>query len=688
MIPTIVSQADALPVALFQTDIDGRLTGANDAYRALVQPSGALALGSAPWSVAPPGDRAAAERIWHHRAGSGDVVSVEFRIWRPDGTITWIRIDCRPTSGGFDGVATDITEQVSDRQTRQRLETLFDAVDEAVVVLDREGRPLLVNDAARLLIGAAADVADTDLVREPTAQSLIESIRHQVPRDVVAPGARATRWRGEVAYRSPDGFNRTLVVQLVVERADDGAVESYAAALRDVTAERQLHAELTHQATHDSLTGLPNRTLFLRTLAEAIDRARTTRAMLGVLFVDLDNLKDVNDSIGHEYGDALLSSIAHRLASATRPSDVVARIGGDEFVILCEGIGDSRTAHTVAERIRQSVSGRMVLQGIDISTSASIGVALATVDLMESATSSDLAVTLMRNADTAMYHAKLHGRSRVEMFTDEMRVAARDRLDLAADLERAAARDELQNVYMPIVSAHDGRIVAAEALLRWHHPVRGLLTPPSFIEVAIDRGLIVTLGDGALRRACADLRRWIDQGSVDPGFTMHVNVSARELVDHSVVERIMSAVRDAGLSPSQLALEITEHALAADDAVMTRTLHALRRQGIRLALDDFGRGSASITQLQSAPIDEVKLDEAVVRRLGQASTSDDAVVRSVIQLAHSLDMTVIAEWVTNDQQLERLRALGCDLLQGHRVHEAVSAADFVTLLARRSGSLI
>lgn len=689
MMPGIDSRADSLPVALFETDADGRLTGANEAFRVLVQPSGALALGSAPWSAAPPNDRAMAEDAWQRYTargdGADDRLTIEFRIWPHDGSERWIRLECRRTSTGYEGVALDATDEVLDRRTAHRLESLFDTVDEAVVVLDRDGRPLLVNDAARRLVGAGSE---TDLVADPIARALVDSVRHQVPRDVLAPGATTSRWQGEIAFRSPDGFQRTLIVQLAVERTPDGAIESYAAAIRDVTAQRQLQAELAHQATHDALTGLPNRTLFVRTLAEAIDRARTTRSTVGVLFVDLDNLKDVNDSIGHDYGDSLLSSIAQRLASATRPSDVVARIGGDEFVILCEGIGDARTAQTVAERVRQAVTGRMVLQGVDIATSASIGVALATPESLDSGASTDLAIALMRNADTAMYHAKVHGRSRVEMFTEEMRAAARDRIELAADLERAAAREELVNTYMPIVSAHDGRIVAVEALVRWQHPTRGELTPPSFLDIAIDRGLIVTIGDGVLRRACTDLRAWIDQSLVDPGFTMHVNLAARELVDHTIVERVMSAIRTAGLSPSHLVVEFTEDAVPTEDAIVTRTLQGLRRQGVRLALDDFGRGAASVTRLQAMPVDHVKLDEALIRDLGQPSGSADAVARAVIQLAHSLDMSVIAEWVTSELHVERLRALGCDLLQGHRIEEALSADDLVALLSRRAGSLL
>lgn len=684
MIPGIDSRAESFPVAHFEADADGRLTGANEIYRSLVA-GGTVALGSAPWSVAPPSDRAAAEAAWQASASSGDHVSIEFRVISVDGAERWIRADFRRRGDGFDGLATDVTSEVRDRDTARRLEALFDAVDEVVVVLDRTGRPVLANGAARRLVGASATAPLAD---DPGARTLVDAVRDQIPRDVVSPGASGSHWNGEIAFRAPDGRHLTLAVHVVVERAADGSVESYAAIARDITAQRELQSELAHRATHDALTGLPNRTLFVTALTEAIERARSTRSVLAVLFVDLDNLKEVNDSIGHEYGDSLLSTVAHRLTSATRPSDVVARIGGDEFVILCDGVGDARTAQSVAERIRQSVTGQIVVQGVEITTGASIGVAVADGSALDESAGDELAVSLMRDADTAMYHAKMHGRSRVEMFTEQMRISAAERLQLAADLERAAARNELVNVYMPVASTHDGRIVAAEALVRWEHPVRGLLTPPAFLDIAEEKGLIVGIGEGVLRRACADLRRWIDTGRVEPGFTVHVNMTARELVDHTVVERVMTAIRSSGLSPSNLVLDVREDAVRTDDAVTMRTLHTLRRNGVRLALDDFGAGTASLTRLQALPVDVLKLDEKLVRRLGQPGGADDAVTRAIVQLAHSLGMSVVAEWVTSPEQMDRLRLLGCDAAQGHHIGTALPADAMVWRPGGRSGSTL
>jgi diguanylate cyclase (GGDEF)-like protein/PAS domain S-box-containing protein len=670
----------SLPLGVFEADRDGRLVAANDAFRALALGDGPLPVGSAPWSNAHPGDRAAAELAWRRCQERNLSFSVEFRVWRPDGGLVWVGLAAeavRDRDGqltGYIGTATDHTDQVRERQLNERLVGLVDASPDAVLIIDRHGSPVFINEAARALLGIASGA---DVVREPQARSFMQVVRDQLPREVMT-SAESARWQGEIGYRDPTGFMRTLALTMLVERAADGTVEFWAGIARDVTAPRQLQDELIHQATHDALTGLPNRTLFLRKLAEAIERSRTLKAPVAVLFLDLDNLKDVNDSIGHEVGDVLLSTVSRRLVSATRPSDVVGRIGGDEFVMLCEGVADEHVAMDLAERVRHSVTGRLMLMGNEVFTSASVGVAMVSPNMLGDETPAEAAVTLLRNADTAMYRAKQRGRARCEVFTDEMRHVARERVQLAAGLERAMANGELRLVYQPIVSAHTGRIAGGEALLRWDHPERGVLTPPSFVDLAEESGLIVPIGDWVVRQAAVDTRAWLDAGLVDRSFVVHVNVSARQLADSIFVERVLSTLRELELDPGNLDLEFTERTMLDENPGVLRSIHALKRYGVRLGIDDFGTGYSSLSYLRRFPADYLKLDGSFVGDLG-VSGNEDPIVRSVIQLAHSLDMAVIAEWVTTDDQLSRLRLLGCDFLQGHRLGEPVPAEEFSVL---------
>jgi len=555
---------------------------------------------------------------------------------------------------------------------------LLDVTADAVLVFDQHGVLMFCNDGARELIG----VNEQSGLNDAAAQMFIQAIRDQVPREVTT-SSTSNRWEGELGFRSPDGIMRTLSIVLQIVRTADGVISHYSAIARDITEAKQLQDELTRQATHDAMTGLPNRVLFLRKLSEALERSRTLKRGVTVLFVDLDKLKDVNDNIGHGVGDQLLNTIAKRLVSATRPSDIVARIGGDEFVVLCDGLGDEHVAMDVADRVRQAMTGQVILQGIEIFTSASIGIAMATPALLAEESPNDAAVTLLRNADTAMYRAKQRGRGRCEMFSEEMRKTDRDRAALSSELERALATNQLFVVHQPIVSTHTGRVAGTEALLRWNHPERGVLTPPVFLEMAEESGAIGPIGDWVIRQACTDARSWMDTNVVDGSFIVHVNVSARQLSDSGFVERVMGSLKDTKLEPSHLALEINETTMLNDNPAIMRTLNALKRLGVKLAIDDFGTGYSSLAHLRDFPADFLKLDGTLVRDIGLQG-SDDPIVRSIIQLAHSLNMSVIAEWVTTDDQTQRLRLLGCDFVQGNRIGEPVVASEFAPLVQSRS----
>jgi diguanylate cyclase (GGDEF)-like protein len=472
----------------------------------------------------------------------------------------------------------------------------------------------------------------------------------------------------------------TVVVQVV--RNADGSVQHWSTIARDITEERQSQAELARQATHDDLTGLPNRVHFVRKTTEALERSRTTHSSVAVLFIDLDKLKHVNDTIGHAVGDQLIVTISKRLAAATRPSDLVARISGDEFVVLCEGLLDEQVALDVAERIRLSITGPLILQGIEIEAGASVGVAMATPELLASESSADAAVTLMRSADTAMYRAKQRGRGRSELFSDDMRTAARDRQQLASELEQALAGDQFSVLFQPIESAHTGRVVAAEALLRWNHPTRGLLAPAAFLDLADESGLIAPIGDWVLANGARTIGAWMNEGLVERTMTIHVNASRRQLSDITFVDRALTIMRDNGLDGSHLVFETSEATLVDNNPSVLRTVTALKRQGVRIAVDDFGAGYSSLSSLRTFPADLLKLDGTLVRDVGRTDGGDDPMVRSLIQLAHSLNLVVCAEWVTTEDHVQRLKALGCDLLQGNRIGEPIAADAFALKLQR------
>ena len=640
-----------------------------------------------------PHERTECERRWVQHRDSGETFTVEFRIGLATGEVMWIQVSTQPVVidgalAGYIGTAIDCTTLVTQRQLSDQLVGLLDVSGDAVLVFDRVGELVFANDTARTLIGVidpgagAGDVA---------ARTFMQAVRDQLPRvllDAAPPADSSHRWEGEIGFRSPDGIARTLSVVVQVVRDANGSVHHWATITRDITEERQSQAELARQATHDALTGLPNRVLFERKTTEALERSRTTHSSVAVLFIDLDKLKHVNDTIGHAVGDQLIVTVARRLAAATRPSDLVARISGDEFVVLCEGLLDEQVALDVAERIRMSITGPLVLQGVEIEAGASIGVAMSTPELLNTESAADAAVTLLRSADTAMYRAKQRGRGRSELYSEDMRTAAKARQTLASELEQALAGNQFAVVFQPIESAHTGRVVAAEALLRWNHPTRGLLAPGAFLDLADESGLIAPIGDWVLNESARTVAEWISTGLVDRNMAIHVNASRRQLSDITFVDRALTILRDNNLEGSQLVFETSEATLVDNNPSVLRTVTALKRQGVRIAVDDFGAGYSSLASLRTFPADLLKLDGTLVRDVGRTDGGDDPMVRSLIQLAHSLNLIVCAEWVTTEDHVQRLKVLGCDLLQGNRIGEPISAEAFATKLRRTTAQSI
>ena len=649
------------------------MTSANDAFRALALSGAPLTLGVAPWSHAVPARRAELEAQWIASRSTDTSFVAHFRVTGTDGVDVVIAFAAHPvrdTNGHvvrYVGTAHDMTTLVSNDQLNDQLLGALDAASDAIVVFDARARLTFANRGAAELLGVS-DATDAD---DEAAATFFDAVRNQVPREVLTNASRSS-WSGELGHRSPDGFMRTLALTLHVVRGSDATVDHYSVIARDVTEHKQLQAELQRQATHDELTGLPNRTLFLRRVAEALDRSRTLRRGVTVMFLDFDGLKTVNDTVGHRFGDQLIVSVGKRLVNATRPSDVVARLSGDEFAVLAEGVGDESLALEIAERLRASITGQHVIQGVEVTSGASVGIAIATQALLAEQSPADAALTLLVNADTAMYRAKQRGKGRCEIYSEAMRTQARDRLTLGSQLERALARSEMSLLYQPIVSIHTGRVVAIEALLRWQHPERGTLTPPAFLDVAEETGAIGPIGDWVIATAARTLRELLDEGTLERSVAMHINVSPRQLSDAGFVERTTSSLQQAGIDARQLVLEFTEATALAGSPAVTRSLNALGRLDVRLSIDDFGTGYSSLAHLRDFRAAQLKLDGTFIRNVGRDG-ADDPIVRSIVQLAHSLDMSVVAEWVQSAEQLQRLRLLGCDQAQGNHVCEPVDA---------------
>jgi len=473
----------------------------------------------------------------------------------------------------------------------------------------------------------------------------------------------------------PEGEVRWLSCEGLAELDTAGAVVRFRGTAQDVTGRRRAEEELAHQAVHDALTGLPNRLLVTERLEQALARASRTGSEVAVLFVDLDRFKLVNDGRGHAAGDGLLVTVAERLRWVVRSNDVVARFGGDEFVVVCEGRAARLESALVAERITEALREPVIINGQEVFLSASVGIAVS-----DGGGSPE---SLLRDADAAMYRAKAKGRARCEFFDDTMRTEAIGHLETQSALHRALERNELRVHYQPVVELATGAVTGVEALVRWEHPHHGLVPPGSFIPVAEENGLIVPIGEWVLGEAAAQLTRWKQQPW---GRTLiaNVNLSARQLRQTDLVPALMGVLLRSGLGPESLCLELTETAFMEDAGNHRDTLGEIRGLGVGLAIDDFGTGYSSLTYLKRFPVSVLKIDQVFVRGLGQ-DAADTAIVRSVIDLAHALGLVVVAEGVETADQVAHLQRLGCDQAQGYFFSRPQPAEELERQLSATSG---
>jgi diguanylate cyclase (GGDEF)-like protein len=419
----------------------------------------------------------------------------------------------------------------------------------------------------------------------------------------------------------------------------------------------RVNRENRHRAFYDSLTGLPNRALFLDLLTQAVNHFKSDRILRAVLFMDLDQFKIINDSLGHRAGDELLIIAARRLQTCLRPGDTAARLGGDEFIVLLDGVGDVGDAVQVAQRIAKALGSPIKLAGRQMVVSTSMGIAICEDANCEPD-------DLLRNSDVAMYHAKTEGKARCKVFNADMHAQALRRLELENELRLAIEREELTIYYQPKVLLSTGIIVGMEALVRWDHPTLGLIAPKEFIPLAEEVGLIDSLGRWVLGEACAEARRWQEQHPAAPPLVTSVNLSMGQFQGSDLVPEIAEILHQTGLDPSCLELEITERVVMEDVEYAIDVLEQLKKLGITIALDDFGTGYSSLEALRRFPLDALKIDKGFVDGISK-SQQDTAVVQLVIDLAHAVGIQVIAEGVETAKQLRQLRDMGCDQAQGY-----------------------
>jgi diguanylate cyclase (GGDEF)-like protein len=454
----------------------------------------------------------------------------------------------------------------------------------------------------------------------------------------------------------------------------DPAVSGVVVNSWDITKRKSLEEQLRHQAFHDPLSGLGNRVLFMYRLEHALTRANRRDAKVAVLFTDLDNFKVINDSLGHEVGDQLLVAVAERLKACLRPEDIAARLGGDEFTILVEEVDGVRDAVRLAERIAESLQPPFALEQHEIFSTISIGIAFRSPF-------QEQPVDLLRHADLAMYRAKHKGKARYEVFESSMGTDALERLWLENQIRRAVEREEVEVYYQPVVTLEGGRIVGAEALVRWEHPTRGLLLPEAFLSVAEETGLIVRIGEGVLREACRQAQAWHEPYPSVPPLTVSVNLSPRQLFRPELVAEILAETE---IYPDSLQLEITEGTMTSKGLLTANdTFRKLKDLGVQLAVDDFGMGYSSLSYLKHFPVDFLKLDRSFFAGLGQdtdGASKDAKIVSAMIDLTHALGLEAVAEGVETAEQLAQLRNMKCDLAQGNYFSEALPSEALSVIL--------
>jgi diguanylate cyclase (GGDEF)-like protein/PAS domain S-box-containing protein len=605
--------------------------------------------------------------VWRHRRQSGEVFDAE---------IVCHRMDFR----GIDSMlvaAQDITERKRAAEAVKQAEEKYRGIFEDAVIgifqATADGRLTSINralaemhgyDSPEDMMSAVANVGK-DLYVDPNR--MIEQVR-ALMRDGIVRGA-------EVEIYGKDRSRKWVRVNVRAIREGENDAPLFEGTVEDITEQKAAQERVKFLAYYDALTELPHRALLQDRLDNALVGARRRGEKIALLFLDLDRFKDVNDSYGHSFGDCVLKEMAQRLKACTREHNTVARVGGDEFLILLSNVKDAADAAIAAEQVMEAMNASFSIQGRSVSVGCSVGVSM----FPEHGEDGD---TLIRNADAAMYSAKEAGRSNVRFFTDEMNVQAAERLTMDKNLRLALDRGEFFLVYQPQMEIETGRVTGFEALIRWRHPELGLIPPERFISVAENNGMILAIGEWVLRSACKQARQWQDDGLV--AVPVAVNVSAVQFRQEGFRGMVRRVLSETELAPEYLQLELTESLLLSNAEMTLTVLGELREMGLRLVIDDFGTGYSSFTYLRHFPAEKLKIDRSFVRDI-VTNGDDAAITAAIISMAKSLRVRVIAEGVENEAQMAFLREHRCDEIQGNYFSEAVSAEDAASRLQCEQG---
>jgi diguanylate cyclase (GGDEF)-like protein/PAS domain S-box-containing protein len=562
-----------------------------------------------------------------------------------------------------------------DRSTRdlRRLARLVEDTNDAIAIFDNDDRIIFVNAAMKKIINQPDDYFND--------MSLFTFLNHlkvgrQKQHEITCEFSNADQhdWSTDITISKQK--HETIYMIMRIERFDIDEVESggFFVTLSDITRRKQLEQELEVLAYNDKLTKLPNRRYFMDRLSDALEEPGALNSGLAIMFLDLDNFKIINDSLGHEVGDIVLAEAGWRIQDALRSDDIVCRLGGDEFTVIIKGVKNKNSISRVADAILKRFQAPISYNDRELRIGASIGV----VVYPDNGLSTE---ELIKNADTAMYAAKKSGKNAFCFFTKAMHYDIREFLDIESSLRQAVAASGLYLVYQPFVDCENREIQHCEALLRWKHPKRGLIPPGKFIPIAEQTGLISEIGEWVFDKVCQQIKAW------DFNITVSINVSGRELLDNHFAERLHKTVIDYDISPHHIQLEFTEHALVNEEGKNLPILNQLKRMGFALAVDDFGTGFSSLSYLTELPIDVIKIDKSFINRIPH-DRKTIAVSNSIISLAQDLEILTIAEGVENPAQVEWLRAHGCKLIQGYFFHKPMSASELDALINKANVTLI